>query len=119
MKEQILKIIKEVKGELFDNPEYGEYPESELRLMNQVRALNAIEQKLSDFSPWVSVEDAEPKVFKSRKGDFAAYLFCDVNADCPVPLYGRYVGEHRFLTLGNIEKVATHYMEMPEPPKAK
>jgi hypothetical protein len=50
MKEQILKIIKEVKGELFDNPEYGEYPESELRLMNQVQAINAIEQKLSDFS---------------------------------------------------------------------
>jgi hypothetical protein len=79
MKEQILKIIKEVKGELFDNPEYGEYPESELRLMNQVRALNAIEQKLSDFSPWVSVEDRLPELdkkvlllyYKGKKGPFA------------------------------------------------
>jgi hypothetical protein len=118
MKEQILKIIEAVH-QLYPYQVVGVRETYSHYNQGWQDACDAMEQGLSDYSPWVSVEDAEPKVFKSRKGDFAAYLFCDVNADCPVPLYGRYVGEHRFLTLGNIEKVATHYMEMPEPPKAK
>ena len=103
MKEQIKQIITEV------SEDYGYEFIPDAR-----EALKEVKERLDKWSPWISVEE-EP-TYSDRSGKLIVYLFCDINDAAPNPIYGKYVGERKFLTLGGTVKKGTHYMELPQPP---
>lgn len=112
MKEQLKQFIQKVREE-------GSHRwMSDIRPQAMDRAFDSIEKALDDFSPWISVEDVAPKTYRDKSGKMIVYLFCDINDAEPMPIYGKYMGEHKFLTLGGVEKEGTHYMEVPQPPKS-
>lgn len=118
MKEQLLKIIKEVECE---NP----YSTHNSGHRAWEKACDAIEEKLSDYSPWVSVEDRLPPI-----GDDVLLM---TNGQEKEQVAGRLLKDGRFvMELGynygaydNVSQTVfevvnvTHWTPLFEPPKAK
>ncbi|MTB53053.1 DUF551 domain-containing protein [Lewinella sp. W8] len=105
MRDLLLKIITEIRHDRNTATNDRPFPsDADLRL-----ALAAIEDKLNDCAPWVSVEDAFPcdlefvvMVTKDRYWGIAKY-----HADAKVFVGNDFQFENNYIT---------HWMPLPKPP---
>jgi hypothetical protein len=108
MKEQLLEIIKAVRDEFG----YQYIPDARV-------ALEQVEQKLLDLSPWFSVDDRLPEegsrvlalyAWSLQRKPVLDYEICFFDDDC------FWLYDHE----GDKIKInVTHWMPLPEPQKAK
>jgi hypothetical protein len=142
MKEQILKIIEAVH-QLYPYRVVGVRETYSHYNQGWQDACDAIEQGLSDFSPWVSVEDKLPDInksvlllyYKGKEGPFAIQgglvdrALQAATENCPVDFwrkrgYGLCYVDYCDRDLQNLpakksKNQITHWMPLPENPKAK